>query len=171
MKDKVKNLQLIIILRSFFQPLISFSLFSLEHKNIPEMFFLYFNEIVIFPWNDITIILFIIKIIMMTTIEIIFIVIIIINMIRSIVLLANAWGHSYKCPWSSKLCYALIGWLHLMLFFLISAWKPLGWYRRPVGFVDWCFSYDRGWNFRVYKQLVNLPVFKAFRQIDLLKPI
>lgn len=43
MKDKVKNLQLIIILRSFFQPLISFSLFSLEHKNIPEMFFLYFK--------------------------------------------------------------------------------------------------------------------------------
>lgn len=43
MKDKVKNLQLIIILRSFFQPLISFSLFSLERKNIPEMFFLYFK--------------------------------------------------------------------------------------------------------------------------------
>lgn len=37
MKDKVKNLQLIIILRSFFHPLISFSLFSLEHKNILEM--------------------------------------------------------------------------------------------------------------------------------------
>ena len=43
MKDKVKNLQLIIILRSFFQPLISFSLFSLEPKNIPEMFFLCFK--------------------------------------------------------------------------------------------------------------------------------
>ena len=104
---------------------------------------------------------------MMTTIKIIFIVISIKNKIRSIVLLANAWEHSYKCPCSSKLCYALIGWLHLMLFFLISAWKPLGWYRRPVGFVDWCFSYDRCWNIRVYKQLVNLPVFKAFRQIDL----
>ena len=74
-------------------------------------------EIVIFPWNDITIILFIIKIIMMTTIKIIFIVISIKNKIRSIVLLANAWEHSYKCPCSSKLCYALIGWLHLMLFF------------------------------------------------------
>lgn len=54
MKDKVKNLQLIIILRSFFQPLISFSLFSLEPKNIPEMFFSVpqgkdYLEIVIFP--------------------------------------------------------------------------------------------------------------------------
>ena len=37
--------------------------------------------------------------------------------------------------------------------------------------MDWCFSYDRCRNFRVYKQLVNLPVFKAFREIDLLKPI